>query len=477
MRHGNFFVSWNIRSCKPFRSYLWGMETLPPPIQSAFPGTIPILPMRHGNSSCSKIVNSCCLKIPILPMRHGNMENFINSFTSKFLFRSYLWGMETRIMVSFPISFYVFRSYLWGMETLQKQRLLFRYRSIPILPMRHGNCWIEIEPRILVVIFRSYLWGMETFFLVVGNGKYFKLFRSYLWGMETPIKLMRLRSVWEIPILPMRHGNYNITLSSKPALNAFRSYLWGMETRRFGHWQQESPWHSDPTYEAWKLTYIKLIQCRNLCHSDPTYEAWKLNRLVSHQRPSINSDPTYEAWKRTILNGLGSVMNHSDPTYEAWKQFFQGLKPSVHRPHSDPTYEAWKLISFFFSSNLKPIPILPMRHGNRKGLLSHRFSCWIPILPMRHGNLTVSFVWEWIWVFRSYLWGMETRIMVSFPISFYVFRSYLWGMETPDQWYIEGRRNEFRSYLWGMETKLRRYPHLHRAVFRSYLWGMETKFL
>ena len=77
--------------------------------------------------------------------------------------------------------------------------------------------------------------------------------------------------------------------------------------------------------------------------------------------------------------------------------------------HSDPTYEAWKpeRVSERVSERTT-IPILPMRHGNRLGLVSEpetgqysdpTYEAWkldnpnqylavapIPILPMRHGN-------------------------------------------------------------------------------------------
>ena len=38
---------------------------------------------------------------------------------------------------------------------------------------------------------------------------------------------------------------------------------------------------SDPTYEAWKLSFIFLSYIFYLLCSDPTYEAWKPKYLVS----------------------------------------------------------------------------------------------------------------------------------------------------------------------------------------------------
>ena len=73
MRHGNLRL-WALRllPLKPFRSYLWGMETQKLVVGNENRKFIPILPMRHGNplpQSLSYLGGS----IPILPMRHGNL--------------------------------------------------------------------------------------------------------------------------------------------------------------------------------------------------------------------------------------------------------------------------------------------------------------------------------------------------------------------------------------------------------------------
>ena len=58
--------------------------------------------------------------------------------------------------------------------------------------------------------------------------------------------------VIDVPILPMRHGNFN-----NPLPTALLKYC------------------SDPTYEAWK--YVLVYRNTTLLNSsDPTYEAWKL---------------------------------------------------------------------------------------------------------------------------------------------------------------------------------------------------------
>ena len=52
-----------------------------------------------------------------------------------------------------------------------------------------------------------------------------------------------------------------------------------METSYEGHTDKLSLYHSDPTYEAWKLTYGLGIG-KESTHSDPTYEAWKHQLVI-----------------------------------------------------------------------------------------------------------------------------------------------------------------------------------------------------
>ena len=165
------------------RSYLWGMETTIPIMQSANHHTLPKLRsylwgMETFNSGIlfatvrdsdptyeawkpvhssdySKLGNT-----PILPMRHGNKTESLGEKKNSRL-RSYLWGMET-ICWRFVLGlFQRLRSYLWGMETIPARKRskadslhsdptyeawkpkflsdVETYYATPILPMRHGN--------------------------------------------------------------------------------------------------------------------------------------------------------------------------------------------------------------------------------------------------------------------------------------------------------------------------------------------------
>ena len=152
-------------------------------------------------------------------------------------------------------------------------------------------------------LFRSYLWGMETCM------KGYQLesllsFRSYLWGMET-----------------------SSSNTIRSATNSFRSYLWGMETS-IGH---------------------PLIFISNK-YSDPTYEAWKLSWLSFLRDYERNSDPTYEAWKPQYW--LDNMRGN-----RKFRSYLWGM-------------ETWNpLLQPFFCQH---IPILPMRHGNSKSTLCQR---------------------------------------------------------------------------------------------------------
>ena len=167
--------------------------------------------------------------------------------------RSYLWGMETAMC---PHSLHSFqnplRSYLWGMETGKNIKGVRDEWDTPILPMRHGNRREMLKKLRSAASLRSYLWGMETRLLMHPPASWDQnsdptyeawklsmsieafchsfLLRSYLWGMETAL------------IVPCPWiGQLRL-----------RSYLWGMETCAPIHIRFQL-FHSDPTYEAWKL--------------------------------------------------------------------------------------------------------------------------------------------------------------------------------------------------------------------------------
>ena len=206
-------------------------------------------------------------------MRHGNRrEKFWIAFLIS-SFRSYLWGMETKIIYGgeikgtgfdptyeawklgfyllFWIACFLFRSYLWGMETgvsfivstasaivsilpMRHGNKPFRIISIitatvSILPMRHGNDQAFGRQESLFCVFRSYLWGMETVIISYNKLILCTPFRSYLWGMETrPAEISIFWAAWFRSYLWGMETRF--PRPDKLSLFAFRSYLWGMET-------------------------------------------------------------------------------------------------------------------------------------------------------------------------------------------------------------------------------------------------------
>ena len=93
---------------------------------------------------------------------------------------------------------------------------------------------------------------------------------------------------------------------------------------------------------------------------------------------------------------------------------------------------AWRLIPLVASRSLSP----PMRNGNpyTNGVVfkTNPASSSL-ILPMRNGNyLLLSNVSSKIWMFLSYLWGMETGPCYWSTLRYAVYSSYptYWGMET-----------------------------------------------
>ena len=208
--------------------------------------------MRNGNMPPS-IYQARLDMVLILPMRNGNSFNLPRSFSTIYLFLSYLWGMETKRckwwwvcgvsvlilpmrngnLFSSNISeiFFIhsFLSYLWGMETYIRcqetgclhtcsyptyeewKHFLFIYIQdcfiyVLILPMRNGNYALEQSSELSILCsyptYEEWKQCIREYFL-----KLFYLFLSYLWGMETS-------ELWAIWISPAW----------------FLSYLWGMET-------------------------------------------------------------------------------------------------------------------------------------------------------------------------------------------------------------------------------------------------------
>ena len=100
-----------------------------------------------------------------------------------------------------------------------------------------------------------------------------------------------------------------------------------------------------------------------------------------------HSDPTYEAWKLEQVKEILEKMNDSDPTYEAWKlarefrnSFSLNLTPILPMRHGN-----LGLLKVYVN-DLPGTPILPMRHGNSQFYRRRYILECTPILPMRHGN-------------------------------------------------------------------------------------------
>ena len=161
--------------------------------------------MRHGNSRLHHPAQKIRF-IPILPMRHGNGKMSIGKTQRK---------------------------------------------SIPILPMRHGNYIFRTNHTKIAPNSDPTYEAWKPLWTLYATPRW-HLFRSYLWGMETRHHRPSNHARFHIPILPTRHGNLNVTLFFTNGI-------------RF---------HSDPTYEAWKLFRHITVPVGH-SYSDPTYEAWK----------------------------------------------------------------------------------------------------------------------------------------------------------------------------------------------------------
>ena len=138
-------------------------------------------------------------------MRNGNNKK-LPTEANKIEFLSYLWGMETSLVLLQENPDFEFLSYLWGMETssvisattaavcsyptYEEWKLVSQlinqihyFHRVLILPMRNGNNSNGLSAYISY-LFLSYLWGMETILSIIRISEKFR-FLSYLWGMET----------------------------------------------------------------------------------------------------------------------------------------------------------------------------------------------------------------------------------------------------------------------------------------------------
>ena len=94
-----------------------------------------------------------------------------------------------------------------------------------------------------------------------------------------------------------------------------------------------------------------------------------------------------------------------------------------------------------------------MRNWNEEKIdeYKHWFS-HVFILPMRNWNPIPPIGIYLLWVFSSYLWGIETLHVKIIIVLFLSFSSYLWGIETYFYFSVSIRSLSFSSYLWGIET-------------------------
>jgi len=249
MRNGNFSSISTFRSIESFLSYLWGMETDIILSGVIFLPSVLILPMRNGNTASVKFatfvspgsyptyeewkpllsaISSPFGLVLILPMRNGNSKSYPSSVSTVFVLilpmRNGNVLLHNQSLYQYPL----FLSYLWGMETKHIISNILSSRLVLILPMRNGNSEVAA---------RSAL-GIYVLILPMRNGNAF----------HVPLAHDSI----PVLILPMRNGNVSYNLISpslsqrsyptyeewKPNSNLlastsfirFLSYLWGMET-------------------------------------------------------------------------------------------------------------------------------------------------------------------------------------------------------------------------------------------------------
>ena len=429
-----------------FTSYLWGIETLLRSILS------PKFVYSHPTYEELKLSLRTCRwrksGIHILPMRNWNTTIMIRFlYLSKFT--SYLWGIETEDD-EWVVCFYDgFTSYLWGIETGLFCEPIGCSWWIHILPMRNWN---------------------RVFTLQATRGN---PFTSYLWGIETLKNILLLKSWERIHILPMRNWNWPFssytsfvcfyshptyeelkllqTWKRNGARCVFTSYLWGIETHvlrnkesqkvcihilPMRNWNKELiqagqrvQGDSHPTYEELK-PYVSLCKCLHYLHSHPTYEELKLCVKIHELPPSIIHILPMRNWN-PICQGRGScrLVIHILPMRN-WNEIHYSI-PEGGVYNSHPTYEELKLEGGFIRGASIRIHILPMRNWNtalrtfKEVPLTDSHPTYEELKRECRGGVS----WM-LWVFTSYLWGIETKLgSVLFWWSWW-FTSYLWGIET-----------------------------------------------
>ena len=168
-------------------------------------------------------------------------------------------------------------------------------------------------------------------------------------------------------------------------------------------------------------------------HSDPTYEAWKPNSMQTINRGYI----LFRSYLRGMETQTGEFKARIiDLEFRSYLRGMETISPWWGRRDKSRFRSYLRgmetILCLFRNIEHLPIPILPMRHGNREAKEIAReltnnsdptYEAWkldlrciiclfgrvIPILPMRHGNSKVPGFKKVGHRFRSYLWGMETK--------------------------------------------------------------------
>ena len=200
--------------------------------------------------------------------------------------------------------------------------------------------------------------------------------------------------------------------------------------------------------------YTYIYKKYSIYRSYRTYEEWKLSSLPTISQRLVSSYRTYEEWKpRTaiiFLSPNGRFLPYlwgMETQVTTWR-----LSGSMR---SYRTYEEWK-------------------PGIVIGGVLYLFL--VLTVPMRNGNWISEIVCCEVYPrFLPYLWGMETILIVFFPIlNSLWFLPYLWGMETFHNCILFRDVSVFLPYLWGMETECKNIAQIRVCKFLPYLWGMET---
>jgi len=205
----------------------------------------------------------------------------------------------------------------------------------------------------------------------------------------------------------MRNGNHERRGWIRKLHMTFLSYLWGMETCLFFF----SVYYTDRSY--------------------PTYEEWKHSIIPP----------------KCFIHILVLILPMRNGNYNRYFSYSFPTGPVLILPMRNGNLDTFSMALFFYIVLILPmrngnfnrygnggytisVLILPMRNGNLISMLGIISFTSVLILPMRNGNCSNNLIIFLIFMFLSYLWGMET-LFVSMKSTFiFLFLSYLWGMET-----------------------------------------------